>query len=482
MLGSFGIYQDSWRHSGIRDLVKLAAATTAGTAAAMLVVLLMFRFEGYSRAVFAIHWLLATSFLCGSRVLFRALGEVFVAADTGGPRTVIYGAGAGGVMVLREARSNGGPRLDGHRLHRRRPRQVPHERARRAGARQSRAGGAAADLRPGGAGRRLDLGRAARTPRRADAAVRRRRRAHARGLAPVPRRARGVALRRPAPAVGVAGPPRACRRCAREWYLVRLAREQRCPTATRPRAGIRRPCFHFSRRPRIDHGQDRAHHGHHRTGRLVPRRAAALEGLPGRRRHPPAERAESLAHRPPAGPDHAAAGRPARPAVAHQGDRRGRARRGLQPGGDVVRAGVVGPADADRRVQRAGRDAGARSHPPGQPEDQVLPGLVERDVRQGARGAAERADAVLPAQPLRRVEGLRPLHHGQLPRELRPVRLLGHSLQPRVAAPRPRVRDPQGHRRRGPHQARARATRCISATSTPSATGASRATTCARCG
>lgn len=107
MLGAFGTYQDSWRHSGIRDLVKLTGAATAGTALAMLVVLVAFRFEGYSRAVFAIHWLLATSFLCGSRVLFRALGELFVAGESDGPRTVIYGAGAGGVMVLREARSNG---------------------------------------------------------------------------------------------------------------------------------------------------------------------------------------------------------------------------------------------------------------------------------------------------------------------------------------------------------------------------------------
>ena len=31
--------------------------------------------------------------------------------------------------------------------------------------------------------------------------------------------------------------------------------------------------------------------------------------------------------------------------------------------------------------------------------------------------------------------------------------VLGHPVQPRVAAPRPRVRDPQGHRRRGAHQA-----------------------------
>ena len=37
--------------------------------------------------------------------------------------------------------------------------------------------------------------------------------------------------------------------------------------------------------------------------------------------------------------------------------------RDLQPRGDVVRAHVVGPADADRRVQCAGRDPRARGHP-----------------------------------------------------------------------------------------------------------------------
>ena len=46
--------------------------------------------------------------------------------------------------------------------------------------------------------------------------------------------------------------------------------------------------------------------------------------------------------------------------------------------------------------------------------------------------------AFLPAQPVRRRQGVRPLDHGQLPRELRHVRVLGNSLQPRVAAPRPR--------------------------------------------
>ena len=58
-------------------------------------------------------------------------------------------------------------------------------------------------------------------------------------------------------------------------------------------------------------------------------------------------------------------------------------------------------------------------------------------------------DAVLSAQPVRRGQGLRPLDHGELPRELRPVRRLGDPVQPREPAARPRVRDAQGHRRRG---------------------------------
>ena len=98
------------------------------------------------------------------------------------------------------------------------------------------------------------------------------------------------------------------------------------------------------------------------------------------------------------------------------------------------------------------------------------------------RGAAERDHAVLPAHPLRRGEGLRPLHHRQLPRVVRPFRLLGDPLQPRERAPRARVRDPQGHPRRGRDQARAGRRSWRSATSTPSATGATRRTTSRPCG
>ena len=116
------------------------------------------------------------------------------------------------------------------------------------------------------------------------------------------------------------------------------------------------------------------------------------------------------------------------------------------------------------------------------PTDPPLSGVVIRDVRQGARSAAARDDAVLPAQSVRRVESVRALHHGQLSRELRLVRRLGNPVQPRVAAARARVRHAQSHRRRRPHQDRARPRNCASATSTRIATGDSPATTCARCG
>ena len=112
------------------------------------------------------------------------------------------------------------------------------------------------------------------------------------------------------------------------------------------------------------------------------------------------------------------------------------------------------------RVHRARRDAHARGGAPGRPAHPLLPGVEQRDVRQGARDAAERGHALLPAQPLRRRQGLRAPHHRELPRELRALRGLGHPVQPRVAAPRARVRDAADQRGRRSHQARARGPSC----------------------
>ena len=151
-------------------------------------------------------------------------------------------------------------------------------------------------------------------------------------------------------------------------------------------------------------------------------------------------------------------------------------RRGLQPRRAVLRRRLVDGADLDRRRRRAGRHPHARGDPPREAGGALLPGRHLRDVRQGARGPAVRDHAVPPALALRRRQGVRLLHHAELPRVLRHARLQRHPLQPRVAASRPRVRDPQDHQPGGQDQA-GEPRSCAWATSTPSATGASPATT-----
>ncbi len=178
-----------------------------------------------------------------------------------------------------------------------------------------------------------------------------------------------------------------------------------------------------------------------------------------------------------------APGRPARPALARRRAAGSAPARDLQPGGDVVRRRVVDPADADRRVHGHRGDAAARGDARGRaPKPASTRPPRARCSARCCEVPADRAHAVLSALALRRGEGLRPLHHGQLPRVLRPARDERDPVQPRVAAARARVRDAQDHLARRGDQARARSTSYGSATSTPSATGASPATTCARCG
>ena len=76
------------------------------------------------------------------------------------------------------------------------------------------------------------------------------------------------------------------------------------------------------------------------------------------------------------------------------------ARRDLQPRGAELRADVVDAARAHRRVHRARRDAHARGDEEGGAEGALLPGQLERDVRQGAsrRRSARRRRSIRAAR------------------------------------------------------------------------------------
>lgn len=103
----FGVYRGLWRYTGISDLVTFLKAVLAGTGLSVLAILLIYRFENFSRTVFVLDALILFFALVGSRLAFRIIREVLpIPHGTAGRRVLIYGAGDGGEMVLRELRNN----------------------------------------------------------------------------------------------------------------------------------------------------------------------------------------------------------------------------------------------------------------------------------------------------------------------------------------------------------------------------------------
>jgi UDP-GlcNAc:undecaprenyl-phosphate GlcNAc-1-phosphate transferase len=103
----FGAYRGAWRHFGLMDGVVFGKAVLSGTLTLIAVIAFLYRFQNYSRGVFIIYASLLMILLAGSRASFRLIGE-FVRRRRTGTRLVIYGAGAGGSLLVRELLSTGG--------------------------------------------------------------------------------------------------------------------------------------------------------------------------------------------------------------------------------------------------------------------------------------------------------------------------------------------------------------------------------------
>jgi UDP-GlcNAc:undecaprenyl-phosphate/decaprenyl-phosphate GlcNAc-1-phosphate transferase len=102
-----GVYRGIWRYTSLDDLIVFAKAAVLSSVLSVLAVLFAFRFEGFSRTIFIIDGVLMFMFLAGSRMAFRLFRQVIpVAKDGEGRRVLIYGAGDGGELVLRELLNN----------------------------------------------------------------------------------------------------------------------------------------------------------------------------------------------------------------------------------------------------------------------------------------------------------------------------------------------------------------------------------------
>jgi UDP-GlcNAc:undecaprenyl-phosphate GlcNAc-1-phosphate transferase len=101
-----GAYSGLWRYASVADMLRLVRGITAGTVAGVAYLVFTTRFDNLSRAVFVLDWLLLVFLVGASRVSFRLLGEVLRGPRPGARRVLIYGAGDGGELALRELRNN----------------------------------------------------------------------------------------------------------------------------------------------------------------------------------------------------------------------------------------------------------------------------------------------------------------------------------------------------------------------------------------
>jgi UDP-GlcNAc:undecaprenyl-phosphate GlcNAc-1-phosphate transferase len=101
-----GVYRGIWEKTGVRDLIGYVKAITVGTVMPMLFFLFLYRFQSFSRAVFVIYWGLMLILVSVSRLSFRLLDEGIRIPSRKGERTLIYGAGLGGQMTLKEIGNN----------------------------------------------------------------------------------------------------------------------------------------------------------------------------------------------------------------------------------------------------------------------------------------------------------------------------------------------------------------------------------------
>jgi UDP-GlcNAc:undecaprenyl-phosphate GlcNAc-1-phosphate transferase len=103
-----GVYRGIWVSTSISDLIAYVKAITAGTVMAMLILLFIYRFQSFSRAVFVIYWILMLILVSLSRLSFRLVDEGVKKAKQKGKLTLIYGAGVGGQMMAKEIEQNQG--------------------------------------------------------------------------------------------------------------------------------------------------------------------------------------------------------------------------------------------------------------------------------------------------------------------------------------------------------------------------------------
>lgn len=106
-----GVYRGTWHRFGRRDGVTIFKGVMLGTASAQLVIVYLYNFTSYSRAVFVIYFLVVAALAAGVRWSFRLIADWTDREHAAGRRVVIYGAGEHAAMAVQELHELGGQRV-----------------------------------------------------------------------------------------------------------------------------------------------------------------------------------------------------------------------------------------------------------------------------------------------------------------------------------------------------------------------------------
>ena len=105
-LYSSRLYQRSWDTFGLRDVAAVARGVGMGSLLSVLTAAYLYRFQGFSRAVFVLDALLLGVAIVATRASFRAMNLVAATRNKRSRRVLVYGAGAFGQTLVREMRAN----------------------------------------------------------------------------------------------------------------------------------------------------------------------------------------------------------------------------------------------------------------------------------------------------------------------------------------------------------------------------------------
>lgn len=103
---TLGLYRGLWGSVGASDIFIFLKASSLASILSVAAVTFIYRFTDFSKGIFIIDWLLTNAFLLGTRGSFRFFVDTIKRKSLAGVKALIYGAGRGGELLLREIINN----------------------------------------------------------------------------------------------------------------------------------------------------------------------------------------------------------------------------------------------------------------------------------------------------------------------------------------------------------------------------------------